>query len=216
MRIRGNWAAAALCVLAACGDDGHSPSDGGIDAIDAPPDAEGTIDPRPQVAEIYATPNRDLDLLFVIDDSPSMADKQANLAANFPNFVNTLNALPGGLPNIHLGVISTDMGTKGTDVVQPGAPIGQVGQGGCSGTGKSGSLTVNGAPVSDLYLSDIKQGDGSRAKNYTGTLAATFSRSTSTATNSSPPRRARVSPSRRASFMLVATATSIWSPASCP
>lgn len=175
MRNRGNWAAAALCLVAACGDDGHAPSDGGVDAVDAPPDAEGTIDPRPQVAEIYATPNRDLDLLFVIDDSPSMTDKQSNLVANFPNFINALNALPGGLPNLHLGVVSTDMGTKGKVVAQPGPSIGQVGQGGCAGTGKSGNLTVNGAAVSDVYLSDIKQSDGSRAKNYTGTLAATFS-----------------------------------------
>lgn len=175
MRNRGNWALAALLLAAACGDDGHAPSDAGVDAIDAPPDAEGTIDPRPQVAEIYATPNRDLDLLFVIDDSPSMTDKQTNLVANFPNFINALSALPGGLPNLHLGVVSTDMGTKGTDVVQPGPSIGQVGQGGCGSTGKSGSLTVNGAPVSDRYVSDIKQSDGSRAVNYTGSLAAVFS-----------------------------------------
>ncbi|MBL9018125.1 MAG: hypothetical protein JNL83_28320 [Myxococcales bacterium] len=175
MRNRGNWAVAVLCVLAGCGDDGHGPSDAAIDAVDAPPDAEGTIDPRPQVAEIYATPNRDLDLLFVVDDSPSMQDKQANLAANFPNFVNVLTALPGGLPNLHLGVVSTDMGTKGTDVAQPGPPIGSLGNGGCSMTGKGGRLTVNGAAVSDAYVSDIKLTDGSRQRNYTGTLATVFS-----------------------------------------
>jgi hypothetical protein len=67
------------------------------------------------------------------------------------------------------------MGTKGTDVAMPGAPIGSLGNGGCSGTGKGGALSVNGAPVSDVYVSDIKQMDGSRLKNYTGTLAAAFS-----------------------------------------
>jgi hypothetical protein len=86
-----------------------------------------------------------------------------------------LNSLPGGLPNLHIGVVSSDMGTKGADVAQPGPTIGQVGQGGCAGTGKSGNLQTNGAPVTGTFLSDIKQSDGSRTKNYTGTLADVFS-----------------------------------------
>src|SRR4051812_43904309 len=107
-------------ITAACGDDGKSPGDGGTDG----PGGDGGMDQRPVVAEIPATPNRDLDLLFVVDDSPSMLDKQMNLVTNFPNFINTLNALPGGLPNLHLGVVSTDMGTKGSDVATPGPGIG--------------------------------------------------------------------------------------------
>jgi len=115
-----------LLVGAGCDNHGSTPGgDGG--GIDAPPD------PHQLVATIPATPNRNLDLLFVIDDSPSMADKQVNLANNFPNFINVLNALPGGLPDLHLGVVTTDIGTKGTETA-PAAQIGQIGNGGCSGT----------------------------------------------------------------------------------
>ena len=46
---------------------------------------------RVEFKDIPITVNRNIDILFVIDDSPSMADKQANLATNFPNFINVLN-----------------------------------------------------------------------------------------------------------------------------
>ena len=39
---------------------------------------------RVEYKDIPVTVNRDIDILFLIDDSPSMADKQRNLAANFP------------------------------------------------------------------------------------------------------------------------------------
>ena len=39
-----------------------------------------------------------------------MLDEQTNLKNNFPNFINVLNSIEGGLPNIHLGVVSTDLG----------------------------------------------------------------------------------------------------------
>ncbi|HLL25914.1 MAG TPA: hypothetical protein VK427_27440, partial [Kofleriaceae bacterium] len=46
---------------------------------------------RVEYKDIPVTVNRNIDILFVIDDSGSMADKQNNLAANFPNFINVLN-----------------------------------------------------------------------------------------------------------------------------
>src|SRR5947207_6722936 len=61
---------------------------------------------RVEAKDIPVVINRDLDLLFVIDDSPSMADKQANLAANFPQFMKVLSSIPGGLPNVHIGVVT--------------------------------------------------------------------------------------------------------------
>ena len=54
--------------------------------------------------------NRNLDLLFMIDNSSSMRLSQANLLTNFPTFMNVLKDLPGGLPNIHVAVVSSDMG----------------------------------------------------------------------------------------------------------
>src|SRR5687767_12183077 len=123
MRIRVGFVA----LLCACGGGGKTPGDAG--------------DSRVQVVSVPATPNRDLDLLFVIDDSGSMADKQNNLVTNFPNFINVLSTLEGGLPNLHLGVVTTDMGTDSSMEV-PATPIGQIGQGGCAVSGKNGALQI--------------------------------------------------------------------------
>jgi len=133
---------------------------------------------RVEYKEIPVTLNRNLDLLFVVDDSPSMLDKQNNIKANFPKFIEVLNTIQGGLPDVHIGVVSSDMGTKGTADSAAGPAIGQIGQGGCSGTGKSGNLQVGGAGT-DLqnganFISDIKQSDGTRQKNYSGDLATVF------------------------------------------
>ena len=128
---------------------------------------------RVEFKDIPITLNRDVDILFVIDDSPSMADKQANLRANFPNFINVLNTITGGLPNIHLGVITSDLGTLDA-TGQTGPAIGS-GQGACSGRGKGGNLQTNGAPVTGVFISDIKNMDGTRTQNYTGTLSDAFS-----------------------------------------
>jgi hypothetical protein len=137
-------------------------------------DPDAAIDPRQIVLEVPVTANRNLDLLFVVDDSPSMLDKQQNLIANFPNFINVLQSTPGGLPNLHVGVVTTDMGTKASGSPTPGPSIGQVGNGGCAGFGKRGVLQTTGAPVTGNFLSDIGQTDGTRLKNYTGDLSATF------------------------------------------
>jgi len=129
---------------------------------------------RVEFKDIPITVNRNIDILFVIDDSPSMADKQANLAANFPNFIDVLNTIEGGLPDVHIGVVTSDVGTKATQDAAPGPAIGSIGQGGCSGTGKSGNLQITGAPVMGTFISDIKVSDTMRQKNYTGDLATVF------------------------------------------
>lgn len=64
---------AAAVPLASCGDDDccstlHDAAiDTSVDAMEPP---------YVEVARIPVTLNRDLDLLFVVDDSPSMLDKQ--------------------------------------------------------------------------------------------------------------------------------------------
>src|SRR5690242_10751748 len=79
--------AITMGTAAACDNDGGSRPDGG--GPDGGTDG-GTTDSRETVLEIPATPASDLDLLFVVDDSPSMLDKQTNLANNFPNFIDRL------------------------------------------------------------------------------------------------------------------------------
>lgn len=129
---------------------------------------------RVEYKDIPVTVNRDIDILFVIDDSPSMLDKQTNLKANFPNFINVLNTIEGGLPNVHLGVVSSDLGTSAA-TGSPASGIGS-GPGSCSGTGKNGVLQTNGSTlVSGNFISDTKNSDGTRSINYTGTLAEAFS-----------------------------------------
>jgi hypothetical protein len=77
-------------LLIACGDSNKKST-----VVDAPPPAPT----RKTVASVPATANPDLDLLFVIDDSGSMADKQGNLQAALPGFLDTLTAQSdGGLP----------------------------------------------------------------------------------------------------------------------
>jgi hypothetical protein len=125
----------------------------------------------------HVTPNRKLDLLFMIDDSPSMADKQTNLAANFPHLLDVLNQLPGGLPSLHIGVVTSDLGSKGADDPTAGPSIGTLGAGGCAGLGRAGALKLsNGATTSsgEPFLTDIAAADGTRTRNYTGALADVF------------------------------------------
>jgi len=128
-----------------------------------------------ELKDIPVTVNRNVDLRFLIDDSGRLSE---NLAVDFPRFLDVLGTIPGGLPNLHIGVATSDLGTKGADDPAPGPAIGALGANGCSGVGKNGDLQLFGAssPVtSGNFLSDILQADGvTRARNYTGNLADVF------------------------------------------
>jgi hypothetical protein len=128
------------------------------------------VDPqqgRVETKDIPVKINRDLDLLFLIDDSPSMGDKQDNLAHNFSDFITALSTIPGGLPNVHIGVVTSDLGTKGASDAMPGPSI-LSRKGSCAGLGKRGNLQLSGAQVNGPYLSDIQSPDpaASRIQNY--------------------------------------------------
>jgi hypothetical protein len=123
---------------------------------------------RVEYKNIPVTVNRDIDILFVIDNSKSMEDKQTNLIANFPDFINVLQTIPGGLPNVHIGVVTTDMGGKATRDATPATGVG-----GCTGSGEDGKLRTIPA-ISGSFISDIDLGTGVRQKNYTGDLSTVF------------------------------------------
>jgi hypothetical protein len=150
----------AVSVLAGCPDrsiDEVKPQQGRVEAKDIPVNI-----------------NRELDLLFVIDDSPSMADKQANLADNFPKFIEVLSSIPGGLPNVHIGVVTSDLGTQGPPP-STGLAIGGGAAGTCSGIGKDGALQTFGQPITGNYIVDTKDPmTGVPTRNYTGDLATVF------------------------------------------
>jgi len=104
------------------------------------------------------------DLLFVVDDSRSMADEQAALAAGFPQLVDVLAQSQGGLPDVHLGVVTADLGDGGA-----GLP-------GCTATGDAGVMRGAACPALDgaAYLADEVAADGTRLRNYTGSLDDAF------------------------------------------
>jgi hypothetical protein len=153
----------AVAGIAACGGSG-APGDAGVDRV--------------TVVALPATPNADLDLLVLIDDSGSTAEIQLTLANAFASFIATLATRPGGLPDLHLGVVTPDMGTSASGSATPAPPIGQIGTGGCDGTGKNGVLQVGTAQITGNFVADIRLADGSRQTNYSGTLADTFTEMT--------------------------------------
>jgi len=63
---------------------------------------------------------RGLDLLFVIDNSHSMQSEQEKLQQQLDVLMRALADLPGGFPNSHIGVVSSDLGTGRFGACAPG------------------------------------------------------------------------------------------------
>jgi hypothetical protein len=61
--------------------------------------------------KVQLTVNKDVDILFVIDNSGSMGEEQANLAANFGSFIEVLED-PQVEANYRIGVTTTDNGNE--------------------------------------------------------------------------------------------------------
>jgi hypothetical protein len=143
---------------------------------------------------VTSTPEREIDILFMVDNSPSMDTKQAALAKNFPAMIQVLQALEGGLPDLHIGVISSDMGAGGGELgANCGIPLGNRGLlwGNDNSASALAGVTENYynqfATVANLsngcglnqgarWIADIQNTAGAgRVKNYTGNLTDVFS-----------------------------------------
>jgi len=122
--------------------------------------------PKGSTGTFALAPGLKVDMLFVIDDSPGMALAQNNLIRNFPTFMTTLQSAPEGLPNIHVAVISSDMGAGDGSV--PGCDASGGKQGIFQYTPR-GTCTASGLEAGATYISDI---GGTR--NYTGMLPEVF------------------------------------------
>ena len=111
--------------------------------------------------------NRNVDMLFLIDDSSSMRLSQENLQRNFPAFMTTLRGMPGGpgLPNLHVAVISSDMGAGDGSVQGCDSSGGKNGIFQYTPRGNCATNPLNGA----TYIID-----SGGQKNYTGTLEEAF------------------------------------------
>jgi hypothetical protein len=112
--------------------------------------------------------SRDIDILFMVDDSSSMAPLQSKLTASFPTFMNVLKALPGGLPNVHIGVVSSSMGA-GRD-----PSIDHCARGGDRGVFRAAPLGatcgVGSLAPGQYFISSVNG-----ITNYTGDIADVFS-----------------------------------------
>ncbi len=71
-----------------------------------------------QEKQLQLTEQKDVDILFVIDNSGSMGEEQANLAANFGAFIEVLEAQDVGA-NYRIGVTTTDMGNPWCGATTP-------------------------------------------------------------------------------------------------
>ncbi|MBC8131680.1 MAG: hypothetical protein H7X95_01760 [Deltaproteobacteria bacterium] len=61
-------------------------------------------------ARFQQSVNLKLDIVFTIDDSPGMQALQEKVATQLPEFLRILSHLPDGLPDVHIGVVSSSMG----------------------------------------------------------------------------------------------------------
>ncbi len=142
--------AVVLLTLCACGPSSGDTTDA-ANAIDAAPLA----------------PTTQLDVLFVIDNSGSSEEVKENVIAAFPTFTARLESrFAGALPDVHVGVTSGSVGVGGHAIS------------GCEGDGDDGILqnaprNAGCEPPAGLWIEDAPDGGG-RARNYTGTLDATF------------------------------------------
>ncbi len=128
------------------------------------------LDPTGQGVEQKLLPvslNQELDLLFVIDNSGSMEEEHRSLEDRFPELIAHLDELSGRLPDLHIGVVSSDMGTGNVDV----------GDNRC-GPGGGDRGIMHGATCPALggasFLTDVVGPTGDRVRNYTGTLDDAF------------------------------------------
>lgn len=111
---------------------------------------------------------RKLDVLVVVDNSGSMTQEQASLSSTFPALIRELEGLPGGLPDLHLGVVSSDVGAGGSVIA--GNPA-------CSrpGGGDRGWLD----PANKAAACGVRSGHrylmaNGASTNFAGTLANAF------------------------------------------
>jgi len=134
--------------------------------------AGGTISKVPTFDESV---NSDLDIIFLIDNSGSMREEQDNLSRNFPVFMSALESLPEGLPNLHIGVLSSDLGA--------GRFVGATVEG-CSRNGGDGGIfqaiprarggTCTSAPKPGTATSSFLTVNGSK-QNFDGSVSDALS-----------------------------------------
>lgn len=149
---------------AACGGTAHTPSGsggsggtGGTGAGGAGNRWTGSLNP---------SINRNVDILFLIDDSSSMRLAQDNLRRSLPTFMTRLQEPPYGLPNIHIAVVSQDMGAGDGSIASCDS---RGGKNGIFQYTAQGTCTATNLQAGATYISNI-----AGVANYTGKAEDVF------------------------------------------
>jgi hypothetical protein len=122
-------------------------------------------------------PMPQLDLVTVVDNSPTMGPKIAKLNAGFPKLVEALkNPVDGALPDLRIAILDSDLGTGGQYTSGPCGPK-LLSDGTSSVFGDLGRFQMRAAPAScafnagSLFL-EYKAG---APANYSGDIGSVFS-----------------------------------------
>lgn len=87
-------------------DDTSSSTTGDDIRLDVPTwDVGGVHGEDPDATTVSC---KKVDFLFVVDNSGSMLEEQANVISNFPTFIDGIGAVLPELESIHVGVVTTD------------------------------------------------------------------------------------------------------------
>jgi hypothetical protein len=121
-----------------------------------------------------ASINRQLDILFMIDNSQSMQPLQQKLLDNFPTFMDRLKMIPDGnggmgLPDVHVGVVSSDTGPGVFDL--PDRHCAYLGDQGMFQSQPRTPCTTAPLPADQHYLAAAQN---QAQKNYTGDITDAF------------------------------------------
>lgn len=130
-------------------------------------DGGGEVDANVAPDAAPPLPNA-VDILFVIDNSGGMEQEQAALSLALPTFLTTLENAAGVRPSLHIGIVSTDVGTGPF-------PINFCEPGGDDGVLQSMAQAGGCTPPSGRFIID-EIDDPGRVINYpAGQLSETFS-----------------------------------------
>lgn len=108
-------------------------------------------------------PARDLDILYVFDNSLDRGSYD-QMASQLDVLQARLQEIDGQLPDLHVGVVTTDLGTRGAKDALPFPAAAN-----CAGDGDAGRLVTFGAgglvPTGG-YLEDLRGPGGTRVRNF--------------------------------------------------
>jgi len=103
---------------------------------------------------------RDLDILYVFDNSMDHGAYD-QMASQLDVLQRELAGIDGQLPSLHVGLVTTDLGTRGRLDARPVPSVGN-----CAGTGDDGKLVTFTSGITGAYLEDLRGPDGTRIQNF--------------------------------------------------